>query len=189
MHLLWSSTGVPWCRVHWHWCIPGVHWKARNQFGARVRATQPAPQSPLLWPHGHSCGTGQGGGWGGPDPPYQDWGDSHPTHKTPSSCPPVQWLQAGGPTVQEVLGPLWELQQVEGGGAGLPEDVGPGSSSLHSGRLLILPSLGCRKPSSGDGEPPLCEIMIMQEMQKYIRQWKMRTSHFGICIKIYGSNW
>ena len=179
MHLLWSSTGVPWCRVHW--CIPGVHWKARNQFGARVRATRPAPQSPLLWPHGHSCGTGQGGGWGGPDPPFQDWGDPHPTNKTPSSCPPVQWLQAGGPTIEEVLGPFWEVQQVEGGGPGRAEDVGPGGAPLHSGRLLLLPSLGCGKPSSG-------EIMIMQEMQDYFRQWNMKTIYFGIFNKIYGSN-
>ena len=141
MHLHWSWTGVPWCRVHWqHWCIPGVHWKAGNQFGARVRATQPAPQFPLLWPHGHSWRTGQGGGWGGPDPPHQDWGASQ---RAPSNCPPVQWLQAGGPTVQEVLGPFWELQQVEGGGVGLPEDVGPGGSPLHSRHLLLLPPLGC----------------------------------------------
>ena len=175
MHLLWSSTGVPWCRVHW--CIPGVHWKARNQFGARVRATRPAPQSPLLWPHGHSCGTGQGGGWGGPDPPHQDWGDPHPTNKTPSSCPTVQWLQAGGPKIEEVLGPFWEVQQVEGGGPGRAEDVGPGGAPLHSGRLLLLPSLGCGKPSSG-------EIMIMQEMQDYFRQWNMKTIYFGI-FKIY----
>ena len=167
MHLPAGVTAVVYLAAEYtleFWCIPGVHalhWKARGT--SLLRGCAPpsllhsSPCSDHRAPHGHSW-TGQGGGWGSP---HTKRGDPEPPHWAPYGSSPVQWLQAGGPTIQEVLRPLWELKQVAGGGSGLPEGVGPGSSLLHSGHLLLLPALGCGKPSPGEwGTLYILEIMI-----------------------------
>ena len=85
------SSGVPCSRVHigvlvYPWCPCSALKSQRNQFAARLRATKPAPQFPLLWP---PCTT-----WA-----QLDWtrrGLGEPSH------------QKGGPRAP-TLGPLWQL--------------------------------------------------------------------------------